>query len=222
MNDKQQLTVHEPERPVLILEGDPEGQLQYAQKAAAALMKAVDANPHIVMKISGRRYLKFGAWQIISRFFGGTVVSDWSRPMERDGRSIGWEARAVVHQHGQVIAAAEAMCLRTERNWNKRDDFALRSMAQTRAGGKAMRNAFGWVAELGGYDATPAEEMTEPEPDEGEPKDQQEIDMEKAAKQGMKNLEAVWRDMDNTDRRRLQPHLAKYKELARQADETQK
>lgn len=37
--------------------------------------------------------------------------------------------------------------------------FQLRSMAQTRAGGKAFRNAFAWVVVLAGYKPTPAEEL---------------------------------------------------------------
>lgn len=38
-------------------------------------------------------------------------------------------------------------------------NFQLRSMAQTRAGAKAMRNALSWVVVLAGYRPTPAEEM---------------------------------------------------------------
>lgn len=43
--------------------------------------------------------------------------------------------------------------------------FQLRSMAQTRAIGKAHRHALGYVAVLAGYSATPAEEMTGDEPE---------------------------------------------------------
>jgi len=39
--------------------------------------------------------------------------------------------------------------------------FQLRSMAQTRAGAKALRNALAWVVVLAGYAPTPAEEMDE-------------------------------------------------------------
>lgn len=38
--------------------------------------------------------------------------------------------------------------------------FQLRSMAQTRASAKALRNVFAWVVVLAGYRPTPAEEMT--------------------------------------------------------------
>src|SRR5207244_10747745 len=72
---------------------------------------------------------------------------------------------------GEVVGAAEAMCARDEEAWGfapkgrngqalkARDEFALRSMAQTRATSKALRQPLGFVMSLAGYEATPAEEM---------------------------------------------------------------
>lgn len=48
--------------------------------------------------------------------------------------------------------------------------FQLRSMAQTRAASKALRNALAWVVVLAGYRPTPAEELEMPsEPTRGAP-----------------------------------------------------
>jgi hypothetical protein len=149
----------------LILEGDPEAQLQYAERAAKALMRRIEAKPRKIV-ISGKQYLEFGDWQTLSRFFGGTVSTEWVKAIDRDGELAGYEARSVVLQHGRTISAAEASCFRSEKNWAKRDEFALKSMAQTRAGSKAMRNAFGWVAELANLPSTPAEEMEDYEEDQ--------------------------------------------------------
>jgi hypothetical protein len=44
--------------------------------------------------------------------------------------------------------------------WSNRPRYARRSMAQTRATGKACRLAFSWIMSLAGYEVTPAEEMT--------------------------------------------------------------
>jgi len=41
----------------------------------------------------------------------------------------------------------------------KPEEFAIKSMAQTRALGKALRLPLGWIVSLAGYKATPAEEM---------------------------------------------------------------
>jgi hypothetical protein len=148
----------------LILEGDPEAQLQYAERAAKALMRRIEAKPRKIV-INGKQYLEFGDWQTLSRFFGGTVSTEWVKAIDREDELAGYEARSVVLQHGRIISAAEASCFRSEKNWAKRDEFALKSMAQTRAGSKAMRNAFGWVAELANLPSTPAEEMEDYEDD---------------------------------------------------------
>jgi hypothetical protein len=39
------------------------------------------------------------------------------------------------------------------------DEYAICSMAQTRATGKAFRNILGWLMRASGFSATPAEEM---------------------------------------------------------------
>jgi hypothetical protein len=60
---------------------------------------------------------------------------------------------------GRTIGAAEAMCSRNEHTWAKREDYALRSMAQTRATSKSLRGPLGFIVALAGYATTPAEEM---------------------------------------------------------------
>ena len=72
----------------------------------------------------------------------------------------GWEARVEAHTlDGRVIGAAESECRWEEANWWDRDSHALRSMAQTRATAKALRMPLGFIVELAGFAATPAEEM---------------------------------------------------------------
>ena len=83
-------------------------------------------------------------------------VLEWTRKLDN-----GWEARVEAKTlSGAIVGAAEAECTRDERAWASRDDFALRSMAQTRATAKALRMPLGFVMTLGGFQATPAEEMT--------------------------------------------------------------
>lgn len=71
-----------------------------------------------------------------------------------------WEACVEVRTPaGVVVGRAEAMCSRAESTWATRDDYALRSMAETRAESRAFRRAIGWIVHLAGYNPTPAEEM---------------------------------------------------------------
>lgn len=100
-------------------------------------------------------------------------VTDNGRRVKREkGRSAytvdgyDWEARCEARtMDGRTVGGAEAMCSRKEYTWSKRDDYALRSMAQTRATSKALRGPLGFIVSLAGYAATPAEEM----PPESEP-----------------------------------------------------
>jgi hypothetical protein len=66
------------------------------------------------------------------------------------------EARTVA---GLVVGTGEATCSRKESRWAQADDYAVKSMAQTRATSKALKAATGWLMVLAGYKATPAEEM---------------------------------------------------------------
>ncbi|KKM79324.1 hypothetical protein LCGC14_1351170 [marine sediment metagenome] len=143
----------------LVLQGDPATQLAFAHKASRALMDIVSRKKKPVI-INNEQYLEFEDWQTIARFYGASVGTEWTRPIKDDaGKVIGYEAKAVVHMAGEIISAAEAMTMYAEKNWAYRDEFMLRSMAQTRASAKALRNGFAWVAVLAGYKPTPAEEM---------------------------------------------------------------
>jgi hypothetical protein len=78
-------------------------------------------------------------------------------------RHVGWEARVEARtRSGEVVGAAEAECLTTESQWRNRHDYALRSMAQTRAASKALRLPLGFIVQLAGFNPTPADEMPQP------------------------------------------------------------
>jgi hypothetical protein len=78
-------------------------------------------------------------------------VCVWTRPLERDGQQFGWEARVEARtRSGELVGAAESQCTRDENTWAKRDDYALRSMAQTRATSKALRQPLGVRDAVGG------------------------------------------------------------------------
>jgi hypothetical protein len=51
------------------------------------------------------------------------------------------------------------MCTKAENRWRTADDYAIRSMAQTRATSKALGSVLRFIVTLAGYDGTPAEEM---------------------------------------------------------------
>lgn len=108
--------------------------------------------------ISGRKYVKVEGWTTMLAMLGVFPHVEYCRRVEGD--VLGYQSRVILKtMDGREVGAGEALCSSAERNWSNRDEFALKSMAQTRATGKAARNGFSWIMALAGYEATPAEEM---------------------------------------------------------------
>jgi hypothetical protein len=135
---------------------DPVEVLERASRVAGALKDALKQQG-MVQTIQGREHVKVEGWTTCGAMLGVVPVVMWSRPL--DGEQ-GWEARVEARTlDGRVVGAAEATCSRHEKTWKSRDDYALRSMAQTRATSKALRGPLGFIVTLAGYEATPSEEM---------------------------------------------------------------
>jgi len=137
----------------------PEVVLQEAQRAALALQRVVAGKRKPVI-FKGEQYLEFEDWQTVGKFYGLCARTFEATPVEIFGVK-GAKARAEVIdlRTGQVVGGAEAYCMRDEENWAVKPWFQLASMAQTRAGAKALRNVLAWVVVLAGYRPTPAEEL---------------------------------------------------------------
>lgn len=140
---------------------DPALVISKAVKVADALMEIVKAKGW-AKRIGPKDHLEIAAWQTIGAMLGVSAVCEWTR---RTPESDGWESRVyVTNARGQTIAAAESQCTRSEKTWSGRDDYALRSMAQTRATSKALRMALGFIANIAGFSDTPADEMPDDKP----------------------------------------------------------
>lgn len=128
--------------------------------AVATALRDVIEKQGLISSISGKKYPKCEAWTLLGTMLGVFPVLVWTKPVEG-----GWEARVEARtKDGSIVGAAEAQCLKSENNWKNRDDFALRSMAQTRATAKCLRMPLGFVMTLAGYEVTPAEEMATDHP----------------------------------------------------------
>jgi hypothetical protein len=138
---------------------NPRVALEHMAEIARTLVDVI-RNQKLSVRISGHEHLTAEAWTTLGGMLGITPVVEWSRPLA-DG--TGWEARvqAVRVSDGRVVGAGESMCSRSESTWAKRDEFALRSMAQTRAVSRALRAPLGQVVTLAGFAPAAAEEMSE-------------------------------------------------------------
>jgi len=142
---------------------------------------------------SEKRHVQVEGWQTLGAMRGVFAVTEWSRRTDdfvprivtsewqtgANGKRFkdvtvvqlgqgGFEARVqLINAAGVMVGAAEAECTWEEESWRDRPANALRSMAQTRAIGKAYRGVFAFVMALAGYEVTPAAEMPVPLPTPG-------------------------------------------------------
>ncbi len=143
-----------PAPTTLFRTNDPVEVLEHASRVAQALKDVIDRQG-LVTRIQGREHVRVEGWTTLGSMLVVVPVVEWTRRTED-----GWEARVEARTLDcRVVGAAEASCSKQERTWKSRDDYALRSMAQTRATSKALRGPLGFVVTLAGYEATPAEEM---------------------------------------------------------------
>jgi hypothetical protein len=160
-----------PGAPTLFGTSDPDEVVARAARHATALARVIK-DRQLFTNIKGRNHVRVEGWTLLGSMIGVYAVPIWTHPVPEDWRDRGmdkpegWQARVEARTlAGDVVGAATASCMRAERNWQDRDEYALESMAQTRATGKALRLPLGFVIVLAGYDATPAEEMPhEPAP----------------------------------------------------------
>jgi hypothetical protein len=159
---RQDVEVYEAAAPVTLFRtDDPAEIVARATEIANALAKVI-RDQKLAVRISGREHVKVEGWTLLGTMLGVFPYLVWSKPLYDDEQiaGSGWEARVEARtRSGEAVGAAEAMCLDSEPTWAKRDAYALRSMAQTRATSKALRQPLGFVMSLAGYEATPAEEM---------------------------------------------------------------
>jgi hypothetical protein len=109
------------------------------------------------VKISGREYVKAEGWQALAAM-NGVLPREEDVVRLDDGTYIATVVLVRISD-GTVLTRASAECGADEPMWMQRPNYARRSMAVTRAMGKACRIAFSWVVSLAGYEPTPFEEV---------------------------------------------------------------
>jgi len=164
-----ELERYEPPVPITLFgTSDPTVALARMSELARSLVDVV-RDRKLAVRISGREHLTAEAWTTLGGMLGVVPVVEWTRKLE-DG--TGWEARVEARTlDGRLVGAAESMCSRSETTWSKRDEYALRSMAQTRAISRALRAPLGQIVVLAGYEPAGADEIPPDEPAPAEPVD---------------------------------------------------
>jgi hypothetical protein len=134
----------------------PAALVERASAMATALAKVID-DQKLFNVIQGQRHVRVEGWTTLSTMLGVlprevSVTEEWGVYTAT--------VELIRMSDGAVLSRASAECGDPDEPiWASRPRFARRSMALTRATGKACRLAFSWIMALAGYESCPAEEM---------------------------------------------------------------
>jgi len=166
------LAIREPTTSMVVAGTTPQEILENAARIAGPLKELIETQGLYTSmgtdKKTGkeRRHVDVSGWQAAGAMLGAlggmplAAHTVWARPMHREDGVIAYEAHVEIRTlNGDVVSAAEAMCSNGEDKRRSSDEYAIRSMAETRAESRAYRKAIGWIISLAGFSPTPAEEM---------------------------------------------------------------
>lgn len=160
-----------PDYAILNPEIPMSAKIGVATNVANHLAPLVRDQGLVVTGLNGRNkeaeYVTVEGWEVLGTFLGIVPVTTVIDEIKNDkGRIVGYKARATLYQNpviendeivgGTVIARAEATA---DKSGFQKDLFAIASMAQTRALGKAYRMGLAWVMKMAGFEGTFAEDM---------------------------------------------------------------
>lgn len=110
--------------------------------------------------IQGKQFVNVEGWQFAGASLGLMPIITDTKDLSNE-TTIKYMATCEVRNinTGNVVATGIALCSNSEKTKRYFDEYAILSMAQTRAIGKAYRNLLAWLMKAAGFEATPAEEM---------------------------------------------------------------
>jgi hypothetical protein len=126
----------------------------------ANTLKDVITQQGFEVKIGAGRHLKVEGWSTLGMMMG--FMPREKSVIANDDGSFTAEVEIVNVANNKVIGCGSGLCGDpSDSHWPKKPAHARRSMAITRATGRAYRLGMGWIVTLAGYSPTPAEEMPE-------------------------------------------------------------
>lgn len=149
----------EPVAVVLWGSNDPALMVARMGIVASTLASAIRARG-LSVRIGPKEYVRVEGWALCGAILGIFPKTSDLAEMRDDDGLFGFRATVeLTTRDGGVVGGAMALCTRYETAWADRDANQIASMAQTRAIAKSYRGSLGFIMEMSGFAATPAEEM---------------------------------------------------------------
>lgn len=133
--------------------------------AVAKVLTKVIKDQHLSRNIQGREYVYVTGWSTLGAMLGIMARETPNGTYAREDGSYVGSVDLIRVSDGMVIGGGTAVVGMDEKDrdgkltWGARPEYARRSMAVTRAAGKAYRLTLAWIMALAGFEGTPAEEM---------------------------------------------------------------
>jgi hypothetical protein len=142
--------------PATIFDMPPSRRIAFATLIADELSRIIEKQKLYAI-VQGKKHVLVEGWNVMGVLLG---IMPREREVKRlDNGSYEASVDLVNVQTGLVVGGASHICSVNEKRWSNADEYAVRSMAVTRATGKSFRLGFSWVMKLAGYEPTPMEEM---------------------------------------------------------------
>ena len=155
--------------------------------------------------IQGKQFVNVEGWQFAGASLGLMPIITSTQDLSNE-TTIKYMATCEVRNitTGSVVAVGIALCTNAEKTKRYFDEYAILSMAQTRAIGKAYRNLLAWLMKAAGFEATPAEEMdfVDAKADNKKPV-VQEVEVEEIAEVEVDRVELIKQITDCTKNKEL-------------------
>ncbi|MGY2133117.1 hypothetical protein ACW9KT_12875 [Hymenobacter sp. HD11105] len=126
---------------------------------ATDLAKFIKDNK-LTTTVQGKEFVNVEGWQYAGSRLGIVPIVDHVINVSTE-TELKYQAKVTLFdlRSGHTVGAGFAVCSNKESGKKFYQEFAIMSMAQTRAIGKAYRNILAWIIRAAGYEPTPAEEM---------------------------------------------------------------
>ena len=151
------VTIEQTPTSLVLSASDPIRSMDKAQELIQ-YMSSKCTGEHYIANINRRQYPKVEWWTTVGMALGIFPIVVSNSRLDRDGEVI-YEATVELRLNGEALCRAEAICSNKESRWRSADEYAIKSMAATRATGKAFRLGLSGLAVLAGLEGTNAEEM---------------------------------------------------------------
>lgn len=118
------------------------------------------ADNKLSAEIAGKSYVMVEGWQFAGSQLGLVAIITETENIS-DDKEVKYRSICEVRhaQTGMVVSQGFAVCSNKESKKRSFDEYAVASMAQTRAIGKAYRNILAWLVRASGFETTPADEV---------------------------------------------------------------